>query len=232
MSSSIDKGAVSDCLAIIQQRHDTMPRLQEKLAAVRGCLSRVGLAHVVPFAVGYENITGASARALGNDFFADPVMTERLSCGFADLYLDPLAERLGGDERRIPRAWQQLFAQSLAQPAWYLLALGLNVHIRRDLPIALRSVNPAPPYKNDFFRVNDIIRSEAPGYAPSYLDTYPVAEQCITALATRLIVRWRRGAWADFERLGRGEIDEANLDGISARKGKLLHHLARVSVLL
>lgn len=107
----------------------------------------------------YLRMTEAVAGALSSGVFADRRWMDRLTVGFAHLYLRALAaDHVRSDP--VPRAWAPLFEVRVSRriaPIQFALA-GMNAHINRDLPVAVVETLAALGLSPDRRRLQDFMR--------------------------------------------------------------------------
>jgi len=148
---------------------------------------------------------------LGRGGFRDPEWFGALTCVFADLYLDALADWQGG--RPVTRPWQLAFgARPDARPLRHLL-VGLNAHLNADLPRALLAVMDDHDFDDetvlalrraDFHHVDGLVARRVPEEY-RYLRSVggPAREQALMRLlyplnlvtSRRWLVASRRSVW-------------------------------------
>lgn len=142
--------------------------------------------------------------------FEDVAYMTRWNAVFAQYYFDAYDAWHAGTHGAVPPAWQVAFhaADARAVGATGNALLGMNAHIRRDLPFVLASLGIAGR-KLDHDRVNDVL-SRVPDRLVAELairldptiDDWDVAwtsgEQGIVNAGIRL---WRQEAWRNAERL-------------------------------
>src|SRR4029450_2055818 len=107
----------------LQQRVDTLPADQ---------------VHRRTFITTYQRTTQAVGDAVDAGFFEDPDWVVRWDIAFADLFIVAHdADQLGG---HVPRPWRLAFQADPGLPTIVHLLLGMNAHIKYDLPAATLSV--------------------------------------------------------------------------------------------
>lgn len=122
----------------VPQEFRTLDDVRRGLAALEAGYVRSGDGRG-PFATAYVVSTAAIAQDLDDGRFEDRAWSERYLVAFANLYRYALERYEAGDLARCPPAWRAAFdaaASGRASPLENLL-LGMNAHIRRDLPFAL-----------------------------------------------------------------------------------------------
>lgn len=174
--------------------------LYEHLSEVEEHLPVAGLAHVAPFVRAYGALTARVAHALEADKFHDPETTERLAVDFGGWFLSALRAHTENKDDVVPPAWRRLFDLKADKhtPPGLLFALGMNAHIRNDLPQSTHRVGATPAYERDFFHVDAVIGDLAPRLTPSYVPELPLFRDGMTFTANNVIGVIRKIAWSDF----------------------------------
>lgn len=88
----------------------------------------------------YSRTTLAVGKAIEDASFEDPEWVERWDIAFAQLYLDALDARIGGNEDAVPRPWRLAFDAEPDLPPLRHVLFGINAHVNYDLPQALLAV--------------------------------------------------------------------------------------------
>lgn len=197
------------------ERPRTAVGLYERLGEIDGQLPLAGLSQVVPFVRAYGALTDRVAQVLEADRFQYPDTTQRLAADFGGWFLDALQMHVTSSQGRIAQADGNPFEVKAAPPppAWkrlldmkpdphvppgLLFALGMNAHIRNDLPQSAEKVGVTPAYKDDFFHVDAIIGDLAPLLTPAYVPPPFLLHRGMTLVVNTGIGFFREWAWDDY----------------------------------
>jgi hypothetical protein len=189
---------------------------------------RLGCDHNAVFALTYLLTTEEYRRAVSDrDFFADNAHVNHQAAVFADLYFQPFdAWYHKGRKGTVPPAWRVAFhaADEEAVTGTGNMLLGMNAHIRRDLPFVLNAVGLVAPdgesRKPDHDRVNLILNAVAPTvteetaarYDPSIAHGNVQGTTLDDSLRVQVVAEWREEAWRKAELLANAEDETELLD--------------------
>ncbi len=184
---------------------------------------KLGCDHAAVFSMVYALTTEEYRRAVEDpDYFEDNGFVNHQDVVFADYYFQPMDDwHKFGRIDRVPPAWRIAFdaGDRRTNSVTGDVMLGMNAHIRRDLPFVLAAIGlvteDGETRKSDHDRVNDFLsnvqetiteelhRRHDPSpqgeSAPLNLDEHAVMH------AIRL---WREEAWRKAELLVNAETDE------------------------
>jgi len=120
------------------------------------------------FVMAYVAMTQTIAQWIARGIFQDGCSMERYVVAFANEYRRALADSDSGwkGQSAIPEAWRQSFeACTERREIFRCLMLGINAHMKRDLPYAIVAagvdVNSAVCY-NDHILIDDILKINLP----------------------------------------------------------------------
>jgi hypothetical protein len=131
---------------------------------------KLGCDHAAIFSLTYKLTTEEYRRAVEDpDYFEDNAFVNHQDLVFADFYFRPMDDWFKFERlERVPPAWRIAFHtgdQKEASTTGDLL-LGMNAHIRRDLPFVLEAIGLVKPdgttRKSDHDRVNDFLAKVQP----------------------------------------------------------------------
>jgi hypothetical protein len=184
---------------------------------------KLGCDHAAIFSLTYKLTTVEYRRAVEDpSYFTDNAFLNHQDVVFADYYFRPMDDWYKRDRiDRVPPAWRVAFATGDAEEVSTTcdVLLGMNGHIRRDLPFVLAAIGlvteDGESRKADHDRVNDFLanvqstiteelqRRHDPNFGgsamPLSLDEHAIMH------AIRL---WREEAWRKAELLVAAETDE------------------------
>jgi hypothetical protein len=183
---------------------------------------RLGCDHAAIFSLTYKLTTMEYRRAVEDpDYFRDNAFVNHQDVVFADYYFKPMDEwHKHGRVENVPPAWRLAFdagEQEVVSTTGDVM-LGMNAHIRRDLPFVLAAIGmvdeDGESRKHDHDRVNDFLsnvqseiaeelqRRHDPNFGtaalPLALDEHAIMH------AIRL---WREEAWRKAELLVAAETE-------------------------
>lgn len=222
----------------------SLPCVDEVVAEMQRRLDALGCDHDAPFALVYLRTTQEYRRAVEDPaFFADNAYVNHEDALFADLYFRAVDAHRAGALADVPPAWRVALAASAAGEVTALgdVLLGMNAHIRRDLPFVLNAIGLVDPAggsrKADHDRVNVILDrvdryvlgEVAARYDPTVLDGRTPASVMDVNAYKDLVGRWREQAWKDAERLAQAGTDAQRRTvaaGIDGQAGAMAHALA------
>lgn len=116
------------------------------------------------FATAYGLITREIVERANGGTFEDAAWVERYLVAFAELYRSSLCAHLEGDFENVAQPWRIAFDVSSEGRGLVIqdLLLGINAHIRHDLPLALEKVGVDPSRRQkyvDHTRVNEALEA-------------------------------------------------------------------------
>jgi hypothetical protein len=183
---------------------------------------KLGCDHAAIFSLVYKLTTVEYRRAVEDpDFFRDNAFVNHQDVVFADFYFQPMDDwHKHGRIDRVPPAWRLAFdagERELVSTTGDVL-LGMNGHIRRDLPFVLAAIGlvteDGETRKHDHDRVNDFLaevqatitedvqRRHDPSFGSDGL-VLSLDEHAIM----HVIRLWREEAWRKAELLVAAETD-------------------------
>lgn len=125
---------------------------------------RLGCDHNAIFALTYKLTTEEYRRAVEDpDYFTDNAFVNHQDAVFAQVYFDAIDDWSQGHLEDVPPAWRIAFdaADRTTTSTTGDVLLGMNAHIRRDLPFVLETIGLVTPdgqtRKTDHDRVNDFL---------------------------------------------------------------------------
>jgi hypothetical protein len=158
----------------------------------------------------YLQVTELVGQRLGEGYFRDAELMERLDVVFAHLYLDTVrADREG---RVLPQCWEPVFASRTAPLAPIQFAVaGMNAHINHDLPVAVLTAceqlgrNPrSRGVREDYDKVSLLLAEVHEEVRRSFVrSVVPEVERELSPLMTLVgswsVARARDAAWVNSE---------------------------------
>ncbi len=173
------------------------------------------------FVMAYVATTGTIAQWIEQGVFGDCAAMTRYVIAFANEYRRALADRVAGNHSSVPIAWQQSFdACDERSGVFQCLMLGINAHMKRDLPYAVIAagidVDSTDCYE-DYVRIDDVLRLNMPLVRRRIADAYG-AELSFTqrwfggladAGMARDFKRARQDSWEFAQLLARAETESA-----------------------
>jgi hypothetical protein len=171
--------------------------------------------HNAIFSLAYLRTTEEYRRTIDDpSFFQETTWVNHYDAVFAKYYFDAYDAWSAGRRSAVPRAWLIAFdaAQARKVSSTGNLVLGINAHIRRDLPYVLAAVGLVRPdgssrkedhdKANEFLnRVNGLLIPEiARRFDPS-VDDGQVPTFVDDVATFQIIPAWREEAWRQAERL-------------------------------
>lgn len=124
--------------------------------------------HDAPFALVYLRVTEAIEEAVAGDVFAHDNYIADMDVVFADFYFDAYDTWHEGDSDAVPPAWRIALRAADRQRVTGMgnILLGLNAHIRRDLPFVVEELGlhtrDGQSVYSDYLRVNEVLRPVYP----------------------------------------------------------------------
>ncbi len=186
--------------------------------------------HLIPFLKTYYEVTKAVQFHHSSDekYFEDYTSMEVLDIVFAELYFHPLADFL--EKEQAPSPWFNYFeyCKTGRDIPFLQMLLGINVHINGDLANAINKTDYFN--KNDFEKINEILLEVLPGIL-SYLAWKEhdflgfgglILKPIYLKAFTDIIVKWRRNAWDNAQKLRDGLIDLESIHEDAEGKSILL----------
>lgn len=196
----------------------------EEMARRYGAL---GCDHDAVFALTYLLTTEGYREAVSDPrFFDDNAFVNNQDVVFADYYFRAFDDWHGGDTGEVPPAWRVAFDAARERDVTGLgnIFLGMNAHIRRDLPFVLDSIGLTAPdgtsRKRDHDRVNDILRSVQDEVLATAAERHDPAVDDVTLgglaldedLLIQVILTWREEAWRKAELLANAPTGQARAE--------------------
>lgn len=183
--------------------------------------------HDAVFALTYLLTTREYRRAVEDpQFFGDNAFVNHQDAIFADLYFQPHDAWRHGRLEEVPPAWRIAFraAEQREVSGTGDILLGMNAHIRRDLPFVLHAIGLVKPdgtsRKADHDRVNLILNRVAPAifeetaarYDPTIDDGDVPGTSIDQSTMLQTVVEWREEAWRKAELLANARSDSELLE--------------------
>ncbi len=154
------------------------------------------------FVMAYVATTDTIGQWIDQGVFQDCAAMTRYVVAFANEYRRALADRVAGNHSSIPVAWQQSFdACDDRSGVLQCLMLGINAHMKRDLPYAVMAAGIDVDCSNcyqDYVRIDDVLRLNMPlvrrRIAEAYGADLSLTQRWLGGLADAGIARDFRGA--------------------------------------
>ncbi|MBW3619143.1 MAG: hypothetical protein KY461_02775 [Actinobacteria bacterium] len=177
---------------------------------------RLGCDHNAVFALVYLRTTEEYKRYWETGAFDDPTWLNHYDAVFGQFYFDAYDDWYGKDGAATPPAWRIAFhaADTREVTGMGNIFLGMNGHIRRDLPFVLEAIGltneDGTTRKADHDRVNEFLNhvstyvmdEAAAHHDPSIDDGIDVPYTTVDQTASiHAIVEWREEAWRKAEML-------------------------------
>ena len=195
-------------------------------------LSGTNMQNLIAFNHTYLIITEAVAEQLNKAYFSDNSLMEEFDIQFARYYFDALKSYI--DNTKVPEAWKILFdlCKKNSSYQFVYMALGVNAHVNNDLSQSLHDIITDMDYKDDFDKVNILIRQQIPLVVASLheqsliLETSKNVLRPIYAIGLYLLIKnWRQNAWDTYIYLKKESISietiEKNAKTIALRIARL-----------
>ena len=188
---------------------------------------KLGCDHDAVFALTYLLTTEEYRTAATTDgFFDDPSFVNHEDAVFADFYLDAIDRWRKGQVDAVPPAWRIAFRAADRNEMQGLgdILLGMNAHVRRDLPFVLAAIGLTAPdgssRKPDHDQVNvfldrvypTIVEETAKRHDPTIRWGDVPGVSIDNQLAMQIIEAWREEAWRNAERLTNATSDAERTD--------------------
>jgi hypothetical protein len=173
------------------------------------------------FVTAYMATTHTIGQWIDQGVFLHNQAMERYVVAFGNEYRRALADSVADQRDRIPMAWQQSFdACDERIGLLQCLMLGVNAHIKRDLPYAVIAAGIDVDCSNcyqDYVRIDDVLRLNMPIVRRRIADAYgaelPLTQRWFGGLAdagmSRDFRRARRRSWEFAQLLARAETESA-----------------------
>ena len=172
------------------------------------------------FVMAYVATTDTIGQWIEQGVFQDCSAMTRYVVAFANEYRRALADRVAGNHSSIPVAWQQSFdACDDRSGVLQCLMLGINAHMKRDLPYAVIAAGIDVDCSNcyqDYVRIDDVLRLNMPLVRRRIADAYgdlSLTQRWFGGLAfagiARDFSRARRHSWEFAQLLARAETEQA-----------------------
>jgi hypothetical protein len=128
------------------------------------------------FVMAYVAMTGTIAQWIERGRFRNGAAMGRYVVAFANEYRRALEEHVAGRRPGVPVAWQQSFdACKDGRGIFQCLMLGINAHMRRDLPYAVRAAGidaGCGDFYQDHTRIDEVLRLNIPLVRRRVSDAY------------------------------------------------------------
>ncbi len=199
-----------------------MSEPEARLKTLRIRLIDSGMTGVLPFHDVYTIVTREVVTAAEAGTFLNKGMVLREVSRFIDYYDSALETHLRGIAP--PPAWATLFdrARSAKGSRMRLLALGVNAHVRNDLPQALRDLEVGQSDYPDFRSIGRLIgRNTAQIIEAARISLGPF-NPVVGAGMIVILTYWRRRAWQDAGALAGGRRTTAQIEASASRSARLL----------
>jgi hypothetical protein len=172
------------------------------------------------FVMAYVATTDTIGQWIERGVFQDCSAMTRYVVAFANEYRRALADCVAGNHSSIPVAWQQSFdACDRGNGVFQCLMLGINAHMRRDLPYAVIAAGIDVDCNNcyqDYVRIDDVLRLNMPLVRRRITDAYgdlSLTQRWFGGLAdaglSRDFKRARQRSWEFAQLLARAETESA-----------------------
>ena len=164
--------------------------------------------------------------ATTDGFFDDPAFVNHEDAVFADFYFSAIDRWSKGDVADVPPAWRIAFraADQHSEHGLGDILLGMNAHVRRDLPFVLNAIGLVTPdgtsRKPDHDKVNvfldavypTIVDETSQRYDPTIAWGDVPGVSIDNQAAMQIIEAWREEAWRNAERLAAASTDAERAD--------------------
>lgn len=177
----------------------------------------------------YLVITQRVRLEFGRGSFDYPEFIERFDVRFAEYYLEPIRNYLQGQP--VAPAWQIVFDRAKRRHGspFKLMALGVNAHVNNDIALALADCKALDVHQDDYFRINHYICSAINRVLDELADDHrpqsskhQMLKPFYKACMCRMIIRWRKRAWQNYQGLRDGKVYARDMAGAAARTARLL----------
>jgi hypothetical protein len=174
------------------------------------------------FVMAYVAITQTIGQWIDRGVFLDNAAMARHVVAFANAYRRALADCVAGERSRVPLAWQQSFdaCDERNRSVFQCLMLGINAHMKRDLPYAVIEAGVDVNCNNcyqDYVRIDDALRQNIPLVRRRIAEVYgaelPDSARWLGRLVDFRIAcdfrRARRNSWTFAQLLARADTESA-----------------------
>ena len=141
-----------------RQHYDSIVDVIREMEDLDKELLETDMENLIAFNHTYLIITRAVAAQLGKNYFHNDELMQKLDINFAGYYFEALKNYIDG--HTTPPAWKILF--DVCKKGYLLqsiyMGMGVNAHVNNDLSQSLRDIIEDESYKEDFDKVNTIIK--------------------------------------------------------------------------
>lgn len=199
-----------------------------QMEAIHEELENTNLEKLRNFNTTYKIITEAVYAKMQQNHFDDSQRMEKFDILFAKYYFKALKGFT--NKTAISPAWQQCFDYCVSRrpAALFCMALGVNAHVNNDLPQTIFDAGYGPNYKSDYYKVNQIIKTQIPTIINSltnghpYLALYNTYPQVYNQILSRIIIQWRGKAWSQYTNLLQGKISKEKIETSAGTMARVL----------